>query len=141
MSRLLALAAVVLMATGCCVEDRAPLRLLPEDVGPRPYLEMLNRAQRQVGIATEAYYTDEWFDLEDAARALQQTARFLGKSTAAPARLEKNLPNLANDLANEASQLRQAARAKDSQKALATLQSLLVKVRSFHLQSSDGKNP
>jgi hypothetical protein len=131
MSRVVIFAILLLMVAGCVAEERTPLRLLPEDMTPRPYRDMLGRAQKQVGVATEAYYSDEWFDLEDAGRALEQTARFLPKATETPPRLQKTLPALAVDLGREANQLREAARAKDARKTHETLQALLVKIRAL----------
>jgi hypothetical protein len=133
MRRALTCAALLVSLAGCLVtEERAPLRLLPEDAAPRPYSDLLRRAEKQVGLATEAYYSDEWLDLEDAALALKQTARLLPGAVDTPLRMAKTVPGLAAGLSRDAEQLRAGARAKDARKVHSALQSLHVQLRAFH---------
>ena len=66
--------------------------------------------------AQEMYYLDKWMDLEDTAKGLEQTARFLPKAADIPANQKDSLPVTAGDLGKEAVKLREAARTKDKSK-------------------------
>src|SRR5437899_2541378 len=50
---------------------------LPDKVTPQPYGQLLQRARTQVSKANDAFYVDNWADLEEAARGLEQTAQYL----------------------------------------------------------------
>jgi hypothetical protein len=121
-----------LALAGCATTgDRVPLRTLPEDAGPLPYAELFTRAKAQAGAANEAFYVDRWDDLQDAARGLEQTARFLPKATEVPANQKDKLSAVAGDLAKEATTLREAAKVKDVKKATDSLQRVHFAVRSL----------
>ncbi len=124
---LLSLALVGCATTG----ERVALRPLPEDAGPLPYAELLTRARAQAGAANEAFYVDRWDDLQDAARGLEQTARFLPKAIEVPANQKEKLSGVAGDLAKEATVLREAAKVKDVKKATDSLQRVHFAVRSL----------
>ena len=86
MSRIGCISCFLVVVVGCqAPPERVPLRPLPEDSLPLPYSELLTRARVQATGATESYYINRWGDLEDYARGLEQTARFLGKATEVPA--------------------------------------------------------
>ena len=90
---------LLVLAAGCQLPpERLPLKPLVDEGPPGPYAEMLLRARLQAAAATDAFYVDRWADLEDAARGLEQTARFLIKCTDAPPRLKDSLPVQAGDL-------------------------------------------
>lgn len=120
----------VILAGGCLLlllpacalpPEREPIRLLPEDRGPVPYNELSTRARLQATGATEAYMVDRWDDIQDAARALEQTARFLPKAQDVPAKQKDTLPKLSEDLAKEAVLLRDGAKEKDATKVKTSL--------------------
>ena len=68
----------VFVTLGCrAAAERAVLQPLPDDTAPLPYRELLSRARLQAMTANEAFYVGRWPDVEDAARGLEQTARFL----------------------------------------------------------------
>lgn len=126
----LALAAVL----GCQLPaERTPLRPLPEDSPPLPYSELLTRARAQASAATEAFYVNRWGDVEDAARGLDQTARFLKKASDVPAAHRDRLAAEADALATEAQKLIAAARAQDAQGVNDVMQRLNLKVRELRL--------
>ena len=87
MKRLVLGLAIVLSMSACTVQERAPLRLLPEEGPPPSYAAMLTRARAQATAANEAFYDNRWSDLEEAANALEQTAKFLPKEAAAQVNL------------------------------------------------------
>ena len=54
--------------------------------------EILGRARLQAQVALEAFYVDNWSDLEDVAKGLEQTARFLPKTKDIPTKHKDKLP-------------------------------------------------
>lgn len=113
--------------------ERVPLRPLPEDGPPVPYAELLTRARLQAMNAQEMYYLDKWPDLEDAAKGLEQTAKFLPKAGDIPANQKDSLPITAGDLGKEAVKLREAARTKDKKKIEESMNAIHSKVRELRL--------
>jgi hypothetical protein len=79
------------------------------------------------------YYLDKWGDLEEAAKGLEQTARFLPKASDIPANQKDSLPVTAGDLGKEAANLREAAKAKDKKKIEESLNVIHTKIRELRL--------
>lgn len=125
----------VLLLVGCqAADERAALNPLPENrAGVVTYAELLIRARQQTRIATEAFYVDNWLDLEDAASALQQTARLLPKATDVPESHKDTLVDHSRQLGEEAVKLEQAAKKKISEDTNKALQQLNLKVRQLKL--------
>lgn len=113
--------------------ERLPLRLLPEEGPPLPYAELLTRARLQATSATEAFYVNKWVDLEDVAKGLAQTTRFLEKATDVPAKHKDTLPVVAGDLRKDAVSLQEAAKAQDVKKSGELLQRIHLKIRELRL--------
>jgi hypothetical protein len=135
MNRALVLAILFIPLTGCQLpSERTPLRALPEDGPPLPYAELLTRARLQATTATEAFYVNKWAELDEAASALAQTARYLEKATDVPARHKDTLPVAAGDLGKDATNLREAAKEQDVKKAGEILQRIHLKVRELRLE-------
>src|SRR5947209_20044889 len=114
----------LLLLVGC---QAAPPRVavnstLPEDTPPQPFADLAARARQQAMPALEAYYVDHWSEVEDAAKGLEQTARFLQKATNVPADRRGDLGVRSETLADAAKQLRDAARDRVSDKVNAVLQ-------------------
>lgn len=125
---------ILFLLAGCQLPaERLPLRLLPEDGPPLPYAELLTRARMQATTATEAFYVNKWGDLDESAKGLLQTARFLQKSSDVPAKHKDTLPVMAGDLAKEATQLQEAAKAQEVKKAGEILQRITLKIREMRL--------
>jgi hypothetical protein len=128
--------ALLLLLTACQMpEERAALTPLPDDAAPLPYAELLTRARYQSTLATEAFYVDKWTEVEDAARGLQQTARFLPKAQDVPARQKDALPVVSGDLSKDAGRLLEAARAKDVKEANDALQQVQLVVHELRLDN------
>jgi hypothetical protein len=125
---------LVCVAAGCVTPgERAPLKLLPDDSPPLPYAELLTRARAQVNAAIDASYVNNWTELEDVSRGLEQTAKFLPKATEVPAKQKDMLPVVAGDLGREAGDLRDAAKSKDVDKTDDSLKRLHQTVRKLRI--------
>ena len=129
-ARITALLFVILV--GCQLPpERVPLKPLPENGPPQPYLDLVNRARAQATAANEAFYINNWSDLEDAAKGLELTARVLGQATDVPAKHKDTLAKQCGDLAKEVSKLREAAKGQDVRQATDALQRINLKVREL----------
>jgi hypothetical protein len=131
MSRMLALLAGAFLVagagSGCCLKEKEALRPLPEE-GTFAFEDLLARVRVQATTAVEAFYIDDWTELEEVAKALEQSARFLPQTTQQPAAL-KDLGKSAKQLRHEAAQLGEAARAKNVEAANTALQRMTLQVR------------
>ncbi len=87
----------------------------------------------QASAATEAFYVNRWGDLEDAAKGLEQTARFLAKAQEVPAKNKDILNEVSGDLAKTAIKLKDAAVAQNVKDANDALQQINLKVRQLRL--------
>jgi hypothetical protein len=114
--------------------ERVPLKPLPEDGPPQSYSDLVNRARVQAMAANEAFYINNWPDLEDAANGLELTARVLAKATDVPAKHKDTLASESADLGKEAIQLREAAKAKDVRQVTEVLQRMNLKVRELRAE-------
>jgi hypothetical protein len=135
MTRALCLTLCLALAGCATTVERTPLRPLPEDSPPLPYAELLTRARLQATAATDAFYVNRWTDLEDAARGMEQTAKFLTKATDVPQKQKDTFQLTAADLGKEAVALREAARAKQADKVNESLQRIHLKVRELRLEN------
>lgn len=121
------------LAGGCVLpsERQAAVKPLPEDAPPLTYAEAASRARLQATAAVEAFYVDRWADLEDAAKALEQTARLLPRCTEVPARHRDTLAIHAGDLGKEALKLQEVSRTRDVRQTNEVLQRINLKVREL----------
>src|SRR5262245_66546599 len=113
------LCAATLMALVSCQngpESRtAPLTPLPEKVTPIPYGRLLERARTQTKQATEAFYVDNWSDLEDAERGLEQTAQYMVKAEDVPAKHKDTLATTRGELGKLEKGQEEAEKEKDGE--------------------------
>jgi hypothetical protein len=135
MTRLVGPGVLALFLIGCQLppERGEALRPLPEEVRPLPYAELLTRARYQVDTTTEAYLLDKWDTIEDSAKALEQTARYMVKATEVPEKHKGSLAVTSGDLAKLASDLREAARDKDADKVKDAMTKVISKVRELKI--------
>ena len=136
MRRMLICAALLpaLMSCQSGPETRtAPLTPLPEKVTPIPYGRLLERARSQTKQATEAFYVDNWSDLEDAARGLEQTAQYLAQAEDMPAKHKDMRATMSGDLGKLAKNLGEAAKKKDVKDTTDILTKIQVAVREMRL--------
>jgi hypothetical protein len=121
----------VLVFGGCQAVERAAISPLPEDIGPMPFADLLSRARLQAMAANEAFYVDNWLVLDESARGIEQTARFLKKAKDVPAARMPDLESRCDLLAREAAQLRNAAQKHDVDQSNAILQRIHFQVREL----------
>jgi hypothetical protein len=128
------LAGCVAVLVGCqAPPDKVPLQRLPENGPPLPYAELLTRARVQATAATEAFYVNHWAEIEDVAKGLEQTARYLGRADDVPANRKDMLPRASSELTQEAGKLRDAAAAQNEKEVNASLQRINLMVRELRL--------
>jgi hypothetical protein len=111
--------------------ERAALAPLPDDAGPMPFGELIGRARLQASAANEAFYVDHWIMLDEAARGIEQSARFLKRAQQVPASRQADLESRCDTLAREAVQLRSAAEKKDVPQINAILQRIHFQIREL----------
>jgi hypothetical protein len=106
-----------------------------------PYPQLLTRIRAQSNAAYEAFYLDHWNELEDMAKGIEQTARFLSKAEEVPEKKKQTLTEVTGDLAKSATRLKGAAVAHSVKDATDALQQITLKVRQLRLtdESGDGK--
>jgi hypothetical protein len=121
----------LIIFSGCKAVERASVSTLPDDAGPMPFSELVARARLQATAANEAFYVDNWPLLEDAARGIEQTARFLKKAQNVPAPRQADLESRSATLAREAEQLRLAAQKREVAQINAILQRIHYQVREL----------
>src|SRR5262245_36634106 len=112
------LIASLMLIGGCALpaEERIPVQPLPDN-GLTTYPDVVTRARHQATAATEAFYVNQWNEVEEAARRLDQSARLLVKSTDVPPRQKEKLNAHADDLSRAAGDLAKAAKAQDVKQA------------------------
>ncbi|HTU20255.1 MAG TPA: hypothetical protein VMG10_19480 [Gemmataceae bacterium] len=131
-------AGLLLSGLGCAVTaERVPLQPLPETGQVLPYAELLTRVRHQATAANEAFYLDRWGDLEDMAKGIEQTARFLAKAQEVPAKHKDILTEVTGDLAKGANRLKDAAAAKNEKGTRDALQEINFKVRLLTTKIGD----
>jgi hypothetical protein len=111
--------------------DREPLKPLPENEARYSYGELLSRLQAQGGAALDAFFVDAWIELDEAAAGIDQTARFLAKTTDAPEHLKTTLPQKCGNLQKEAARLAEAAQKKSADSATEALQRITLQIRQL----------
>ncbi|MBI3407290.1 MAG: hypothetical protein HY040_02900 [Planctomycetes bacterium] len=123
---------LVVALSGCRLPpEREPLKPLPEDGALYSYQEILTRARAQANAAVEAFYEDAWNDLEESAKGLEQTARYLPKTTEQPTHLKESLLQSSGELGKEAMKLADTARAKNVAATTEVLQRITLRIRSL----------
>jgi hypothetical protein len=136
MNRARMMALFLFTLVGCQLPpERVPLKPLPENGLPQPYADLVGRARAQTTAANEAFYINNWPDLEDAAKGLELTARVLGTAADVPVKHKDTLPIEAGELGKEAVKLREAAKAQDVRQTTVTLQRINLKVRELRLDN------
>ena len=141
MTRIL-LCGALLLALGCVAPaERVPLRPLPENGQVLPYAELLTRIRAQASSAHEAFYLDHWSELEDMAKGLEQTSRFLAKAEEVPEKNRKLLKEVTDDLSKSAQKLRESAAAHNVKDTTDALQKIITKVRDLRLTDTSADQP
>jgi hypothetical protein len=142
MRRLLMLSGMLLLALGCAVpSERVPLQPLPENGQVLPYAQLLTRIRAQSNAAYEPFYLDHWNELEDMARGIEQTARFLSVAEEVPEKNRKVLKEVTGNLSKNAVKLKGAAVVHSVKDASDALQQITFKVRELRLTDENADRP
>lgn len=113
----------VLILVGCRLPpDIDALKPLDDKKAPPTYAELYDRARNQSNAALERFYADDWADLIDLAKGLEQTAKWM------PA--EKG-----SQLQIDAAKLGDAARARNVSAANEVLRSIQFNIRALRPKS------
>lgn len=132
MRRTLTVVAIVTILAGCQVtQDQKPLPPLKVDGAALSYKDVIVRARILATNANEAFYVDQWAEVEKAAASLEETAGYLPRSIEIPVSRKASLDTRSDVLVKEAQALRAAAKAKDEQKATAAMQKINLLVREL----------
>jgi len=119
---------------GCVAPaERVPLQPLPENGQVLPYPELLTRVRAQANAANDAFYLNHWNEVEDLARGIEQTARFLSKAQEVPPKNKDILNEVTSDLAKHARELKAAAAAKNEKDTTEAMKQITVKIRQLRL--------
>ena len=111
--------------------DREPLTPLPENGAQFSYGELMARLQSQASAALDAFLVDAWVELDESAKGMDQTARFLAKTSDPPEHLKAVMIVKCSALQKEAASLGEAARAKNVDRATQALQRITLQVRQL----------
>jgi hypothetical protein len=133
MKRSLLFAGFAFVFLGCQLPPERLPRQLPDDNPSLPYAELLTRARAQARVATESLFVDRWADLEDAARGLEQTAKFMLKADDVPISHKVALPKVCAALTADAVKLHEAAVAKNAKESTDILRRVNLAVRELRL--------
>ena len=130
---LLALLPLSLLMGCVSPAERVPLQPLPENGQVLPYAELLTRVRAQANAANDAFYLNHWNEVEDLARGIEQTARFLSKAQEVPPKNKDILNEVTSDLAKHARELKTAAAAKNEKDVNEAMKQITIKIRQLRL--------
>jgi hypothetical protein len=126
-------AALGLMVIGCQSggDLRRSVPPLPLDGPALGYRDVVSRARTLASQATEAFYVDQWLEVERAAVSLEETARYLPKSADVPLPQKSTLDVRSKTLEQESVALREAAKSRDEKKTNDVMQRVNLLVREL----------
>ena len=126
---------LALLALGCqsVSEKAASIQLLAENTRVPPYQDLLSRARNQSSVATESFFINNWAELEDAAKGLEQTSRLMSKSADMPEDKKESILAVSSDLNREAAKLKEACRTKNEAEVNTQLQKITLKIRELRI--------
>lgn len=124
-----------LFVTGCqsVSEKAASIQPLADNAPIPPYQELLTRARNQSSFATESFFVNNWAELEDAAKSLEQTSRMMPKSADIPETKKEAVMAASSELNREAIKLKEACRTKNEADVNSLLQKITLKVRELRV--------
>jgi hypothetical protein len=106
---------------------------LPEKVQKMPYGQLLERSRSLAKSANEAFYVDNWENLEESASGLEQVALYLVAADDVPLKHRDTIKTTSADLGKAAKELRTAAAAKDVNKTTEAMTKVQRVVREMRL--------
>jgi hypothetical protein len=114
------------------MQESQSLIPLPETTPAQPFSDLVTRARSQALAATECFYLNKWQDLEEIAKVMSQTARFMERATGIPAARQQQVLAIAAEIVQESSKLSTLAKSHDEPATQQCLQRIQVKVRELH---------
>jgi hypothetical protein len=121
-----------MVLVGCRLPpDREPFKPLPENGAKFSYGELLARLHSQANAAMDAFFVDAWVELEEAAKGIDQTCRFLAKAEDPPEHLKSSMIQNCSNLQKEAARLAEAARKKNADAATQSLTQITAQIRQL----------
>lgn len=126
---------LALLASGCqsVSEKAASIQPLAENIPVPPYQDLLSRARNQSSVATESFFINNWAELEDAAKGLEQTSRLMSKSADMPENKKESILAVSSDLNREAAKLKEACKTKNEVEVNTQLQKITLKIRELRI--------
>ncbi len=133
MHRAFVILASLMPVVGCQVapEMRRAIPPLPSEGGSLSYRDVVQRARMQATMATEAFYVDQWGEVESAAQGLEETARYLTRTKEIPPSQQAVLALRSENLAKEAQALRLAVQSRDERRTTEVMQRINLLVREL----------
>lgn len=127
----------LLAIVGCAstAADHSSIVPLPEKGTPKPFPELLTRMKSQASVATDCYYTNDWDNLQIAAKSMGQTAAYLGKATEVPASSQTAITKISPEMETESDQLLQAAKNRDEKAVNVSLQKIHSLIRRLRVNN------
>ncbi len=124
-----------LLVTGCqsVSEKAASIQPLADNAPVPPYQDLLTRARNQSSFATESFFINNWAELEDAAKSLEQTSRMMPKAVDIPEAKKESVLATSSELNREAIKLKEACRTKNEVDVNSLLQKITLKVRELRI--------
>lgn len=122
-----------LFTLGCqsVSEKAASIQPLAENIPVPPYQDLLSRVRNQSAVATESFFINNWAELEDAAKGLEQTSRLMSKSSDLPESKKESIMAVSSDLNREATKLKEACKSKNELEVNTQLQKITLKIREL----------
>jgi hypothetical protein len=122
---------------GCAstAADHSSIVPLPEKGNPKPFSELLTRMKSQASVATDCYYTNDWDNLQIAAKSMAQTASYLGKATEVPVSSQASISKISPEMEMESDQLLQAAKNRDEKAVNVSLQKIHSLIRRLRINN------
>src|SRR5262245_1910972 len=133
MRRMSSLALVLLALAGCQItSEKVQVKPLADEADlPKDYDGLRGRLQKQAAMATEVFYRDEWCELEDVAKGIEQTAKKLPDAEKVPEKLKAKVQPVSRDLLKDAASLQKAAKARDEKEITKILANVNRNVREL----------
>ncbi|MFL5342614.1 MAG: hypothetical protein ACJ8F7_20975 [Gemmataceae bacterium] len=124
--------AAFLLLAGCQNQpDQLRVPSAPADGQLLSYRDTVAKARTLATSAVEAFYVDNWTDVEAAATNLEKTAQFLPKAIDVPAARQSTLDAQSQALQQDAQKLRESAHQADVKKTNEVLQRIHLQVREL----------
>jgi hypothetical protein len=121
----------LIVVAGC---QTAPEPIKPQplpDNQPAAYADLVRRARTLAASANEAFYVDNWTEVESSARGLELTAARMANADSVPVARALAIASQSGQLKESARDLVEAARAKDPKRTNEIMKRINLLVRDL----------